>query len=433
MLRLKQSIRPPLALLFMLLSFKPGNCDEYANCRGPLGMQSGAIPDSAITASSSYEVETVGAKFARIRTEEGGGAWCPRHQIAPGVYEYLQMDLQSLHVITSVETQGRFGNGQGQEYMDKYLLEYKREEDGPWTRYRDENGPKIFRGNTNTYLAEQREVDPPIIARKIRFIPYSDKPSTVCTRVELYGCPWEANCRSPLGMQSGAIPDSAITASSSFEMETVGAKFARIRTEEKGGAWCPRHQIAPNVYEYLQIDLQSLHVITSVETQGRFGNGQGQEYMDKYLLEYKREEDEPWTKYRDEKGPKIFQGNTNTYLAEQREVDPPIIARKIRFVPYSDKPSTVCTRVELYGCPSEANCRSPLGMQSGAIPDSAITASSSYEVETVGAKFARIRTEEKGGAWCPRHQIAPNVYEYLQIDLQSLHVITSVETQGRFG
>ncbi|PVD21720.1 hypothetical protein C0Q70_17520 [Pomacea canaliculata] len=47
-----------------------------------------------------------------------------------------------------------------------------------------------------------------------------------------------------------------------------------IGSEEKGGAWCPRQSISKDVYEYLQIDLGRLVVITRVETQGRFGNGQ---------------------------------------------------------------------------------------------------------------------------------------------------------------
>lgn len=48
----------------------------------------------------------------------------------------------------------------------------------------------------------------------------------------------------------------------------------RIRTEKHGGAWCPRPQVGKDVYEWLEIDLGELKVITLVETQGRFGNGQ---------------------------------------------------------------------------------------------------------------------------------------------------------------
>jgi len=48
----------------------------------------------------------------RIRTEGEGGAWCPKDQILKGGSEFLQVDLASLKVVTLVETQGRFGNGQ---------------------------------------------------------------------------------------------------------------------------------------------------------------------------------------------------------------------------------------------------------------------------------------------------------------------------------
>ena len=49
---------------------------------------------------------------------------------------------------------------------------------------------QIFQGNVNTYMAELREVSPPIIARKIRLHPYSNQTKYVCLRVELYGCDW---------------------------------------------------------------------------------------------------------------------------------------------------------------------------------------------------------------------------------------------------
>ena len=48
----------------------------------------------------------------------------------------------------------------------------------------------------------------------------------------------------------------------------------RIRTERHGGAWCPKQQISRDVYEWLEVDLGQLKVVTQVETQGRFGNGQ---------------------------------------------------------------------------------------------------------------------------------------------------------------
>ena len=41
-----------------------------------------------------------------------------------------------------------------------------------------------------------------------------------------------------------------------------------------GGAWCPAQPIVKDSAEYLEIDLGRLMVVTMVETQGRFDNGQ---------------------------------------------------------------------------------------------------------------------------------------------------------------
>jgi len=48
----------------------------------------------------------------------------------------------------------------------------------------------------------------------------------------------------------------------------------RIHTEINGGAWCPKEHISKNVVEFLEINFEQLKVITLIETQGRFGNGQ---------------------------------------------------------------------------------------------------------------------------------------------------------------
>lgn len=48
----------------------------------------------------------------------------------------------------------------------------------------------------------------------------------------------------------------------------------RIRNEKQGGAWCPKEEVSKESFEYLQIDLGELKVITIIETQGHFGHGQ---------------------------------------------------------------------------------------------------------------------------------------------------------------
>ncbi|EZA49268.1 Discoidin domain-containing receptor [Ooceraea biroi] len=48
----------------------------------------------------------------------------------------------------------------------------------------------VIQGNTNTYLESKHELERPVWASKIRFLPYSHHRRTVCMRVELYGCYW---------------------------------------------------------------------------------------------------------------------------------------------------------------------------------------------------------------------------------------------------
>ncbi|KAL1455888.1 hypothetical protein WDU94_000653 [Cyamophila willieti] len=77
----------------------------------------------------------------RIRNEKNGGAWCPKAQISSEVREYLEINLMRNHLITLTETQGRFGNGQGQEYAEGFLVEYWRASLNKWIIY-NENGTK---------------------------------------------------------------------------------------------------------------------------------------------------------------------------------------------------------------------------------------------------------------------------------------------------
>ncbi|CAF1078740.1 unnamed protein product [Didymodactylos carnosus] len=171
--------------------------EKLSSCQTSLGLQSGLIPDSALSASSSYDSSSVGPKAARIRTEQYGGAWCPLSQANQNLKEWLEIDFGNLTYLTQVETQGRFDNGRGKEYTDYYVLAYTRYSnitttttDGEtnWIKYKQKDGNEWIQANQNTYLAEIRILDPPIVARKLRFYPVSKQTRTVCMRVEVYGC-----------------------------------------------------------------------------------------------------------------------------------------------------------------------------------------------------------------------------------------------------
>ncbi|OXU17697.1 hypothetical protein TSAR_002230 [Trichomalopsis sarcophagae] len=197
----------------------------FGHCILPLGMEEGKIPDHAITASSSYEMKSVGPQNARIRQEKNGGAWCPKAQISSDIREYLEVDLTKDHLITWTETQGRFGNGEGQEYAEAFFLEYWR--DLKWHPYKNLRGDRVLRGNSNTYLVERQKLELPFVASRVRFVPYSQHPRTVCMRVEIYGCIWEQRIASyaiPAGEIHG--PNNSNLEDSSYDGSEVNGTLS---------------------------------------------------------------------------------------------------------------------------------------------------------------------------------------------------------------
>ncbi|XP_014675516.1 PREDICTED: discoidin domain-containing receptor A-like, partial [Priapulus caudatus] len=128
-----------------------------------------------------------------LRKELNEGAWCPaspNNGSASHVYEWLEIDLGQLKVVTKVATQGRFGNGKGLEFAESYKLEYWRPGLDRFMRFKNRKGVELLPGNTNTYMPVEQEMDPPIVASRVRFVPFR-RNLQICMRVEVYGCIWE--------------------------------------------------------------------------------------------------------------------------------------------------------------------------------------------------------------------------------------------------
>lgn len=152
-------------------------------------MSGGQIQDEDISASSQWS-ESTAARYGRLDFEEGDGAWCPEITVEPdSLKEFLQIDLRSLHFITLVGTQGRHAGGMGNEFAQMYKIKYSR--DGSrWISWRNRQGKQVIEGNRNAYDIVLKDLEPPIIARYVRFMPVTDHSMNVCMRVELYGCEW---------------------------------------------------------------------------------------------------------------------------------------------------------------------------------------------------------------------------------------------------
>jgi hypothetical protein len=80
-----------------------------------------------------------------LNKDISGGAWCPSKTLSAAISgeEWIQVDLRDLFVITSVATQGRFGNGVGVEFTEEFWLEYSRDNGTTWFKWSDQEGNHV--------------------------------------------------------------------------------------------------------------------------------------------------------------------------------------------------------------------------------------------------------------------------------------------------
>ena len=99
-------------------------------------MESGTIPNCDIIASSEESASTP-AKNGRLNYASGS-SWCAGTSDAN---PYLQIDLQTLHIICAVSTQG---NSQADQWVKNYTLQFSI--DGTtWTDYKEGGQVKVCR------------------------------------------------------------------------------------------------------------------------------------------------------------------------------------------------------------------------------------------------------------------------------------------------
>ena len=99
-------------------------------------MENGTILDSKITASSEQSASNTTAKNGRLNYTSGS-SWCAATSDSN---PYLQIDLQTLHIICAVSTQG---NSQADQWVKTYTL--KLSKDGSsWTDYKEDGVVKVW-------------------------------------------------------------------------------------------------------------------------------------------------------------------------------------------------------------------------------------------------------------------------------------------------
>ena len=104
-------------------------------CQAPLGMESGAISDAQISASSQWDSNHAAIQ-GRLNFKAGGskqGGWSALHNNQD---QWLQADLGSSKMVTYFATQGR--NAAYSQWVTSYKVEYSN--DGSSFQYYQEQG-----------------------------------------------------------------------------------------------------------------------------------------------------------------------------------------------------------------------------------------------------------------------------------------------------
>uniref|UniRef100_I3JCH8 Coagulation factor VIII n=1 Tax=Oreochromis niloticus TaxID=8128 RepID=I3JCH8_ORENI len=304
-------------------------------CVLPLGMKSGKIEDSQITASD------------HIGKTAGEGEEC--------FYIYLfyfnsagkhtkKVDLQRPTLMHGVQTQG-VRSRLREHYITYFTVSYSLDQE-TWTNYRGNktSNINIFHGNLDSSKVKENLFSPPFVARYIRIHPYRvvQRPAL---RLELLGCDLNS-CSLPLGLQIRRIPDGSFSASSSHSsfLRTWKPSLARLHQEGGANAWRPMNN---NPHEWLQVDLGKVKRITGVITQG--ARSLLTQMMVTEFSVTSSLDGHSWSSVLDER---IFTGNNDPDKEAINVFEPPLFARYIRIHPRGWI-NDIALRLEVLGCDTQ--------------------------------------------------------------------------------
>uniref|UniRef100_A0A6I8QPJ8 Neuropilin 2 n=1 Tax=Xenopus tropicalis TaxID=8364 RepID=A0A6I8QPJ8_XENTR len=273
----------------------PQEVPETFQCNVPLGMESGRISNEQITASSTYSDGRWTAQQSRLNSDDNG--WTP-----------------------NVDT--------NKEYL------------------------QIFPGNTDPTEVVLNKIPQPVLTRFVRFRPQSWA-TGIAMRVELYGCQiTDSPCSNMLGMMSGLISDSQITASSTREY-LWSPGVARLVSSRSG--WYAHIPVAQTGKEWLQVDLGTVKTVRGIIIQGARGGDslpttENRAFVRKFKVAHSLN-GKDWDYILDLKTElaKQFEGNMHYDTPEVRRFEQ-VAAQFVRVYPDKWSPAGMGMRMEVLGC-----------------------------------------------------------------------------------
>ncbi|KAM9486470.1 coagulation factor V isoform 2-T2 [Clarias gariepinus] len=309
-------------------------------CDHPLGLTSGAVKDSQITASDSRGYWL--PNLARLHNTGKYNAWSTTNSD-----QWIQVDFQRPVVISKIATQGAkqiFTSNYVLNYTIFYSTDRKR-----WSWYKGDSktSRKTFDGNRDAHEVKENIFFPPIISRYVRLFP-SHSYNYPTLRMEFFGCELDG-CSVPLGMQSGEISDKQITASSvasNWYSSLWQPWLARLDKQGSVNAWQSKSN---DMQPWLQIELKDVKKVTGIVTQGA-KSLKTEMFVTTYVLEYS-DDGKKWTKYTDNEDYEIktFMGNSDNNGHVKNYIYPPIFSKYIKIIPTKWQ-NAATMRIELLGC-----------------------------------------------------------------------------------
>ena len=119
--------------------------------------------------------------MGRLHGDDGGGAWCPSRVLTNNSMEWIQVELGSKVLVTGVVVQGRWDRGLGQEWAQSVKIEF-------WSQQSWILDGARRPANVDTFTPVLIKTSPGVVTDRIRVIPVTEYPRTVCIRLEVCGC-----------------------------------------------------------------------------------------------------------------------------------------------------------------------------------------------------------------------------------------------------
>ncbi|KAL6117574.1 f8 [Pungitius sinensis] len=312
------------------------------HCVFPLGMKSGRIEDSQVTASD--HMDHWEPRLARLEKSGYINAWIGR-----GDMSWIQVDLLRPTLLHGLQTQG-VSSKLRDNYITSFRISYSLDQE-TWTTYRGnrtkQNG--VFYGYMDSSKVKNNLFFPPFVARYIRILP-RDFVQRPALRLELLGCDLNS-CSLPLGLQKRLIPDDSLSASSFYSslLSSWSPSLARLHLKGRNNAWRPKNN---NPHEWLQVDLETVKRITGVITQGA-----RELFSQMMVTEFSvtvSHDGHSWRSVLEESSQreKIFQGNSDMDEEALTVFDPPLFGRYLRVHPRGWI-NDIALRLEVLGCDTQ--------------------------------------------------------------------------------